>query len=98
MCLKFCKHPKSDREDARWEKKILSRVINQNAPLENKIQLVYFCLIDMCMLIILQRKGMGKIAFVAEKKSHLPVLLMSIPLKTPQNTPKNPNPQTFKVI
>lgn len=52
----------------------------------------------MCMLIILQRKGMGKIAFVAEKKSHLPVLLMSIPLKNPQNPPKNPNPQTFKVI
>lgn len=39
---------------------------------------------------------MGKIAFVAEKKSHLPVLLMSIPLKTPQNTPKNPNPQNNK--
>lgn len=70
-------------EDGKQERKILSTLIKQNAPLEKKIQWVYFCLIDTCMLIKFQGKGMWKIAYVAEKKSHLPVLFMSIPLTSP---------------
>lgn len=74
-------------EGVRQERKILSRVINQNATLEKKTKQVSISLFNRYLHIGQSRgKEWGKLQKNGErwrKKSHLPVLLMSIPLTFP---------------
>lgn len=88
---KLCEHPKTDcrgRCKARKkERKILSRVMNQNAALE-KNKPVSKSLINRYLHISQSQEEKNgescrKMGNISGKKSHLPVLLMSIPLTFP---------------
>lgn len=63
-------------EDPRWERKILSWIINQNAPSWKKYALILF-LFNRYLHVDQRKKKWGKLLMLPQK-SHLPVLLRSI--------------------